>query len=104
MLQNLSSEVSECLRHAEECAARAKCEPNPALRRDYFDMELRWLKLARSYQFAEQLQSFSSHGKQQSGELTNRLEQLKRKLESRHPVSTGRSGVPHLKSSGPGSP
>jgi hypothetical protein len=82
MLQNLSPEVSECLRRAEDCAARAKCEPNPALQRDYIDMESRWLKLAHSYQVAEQLQTFTSHNKQQNGELTNRLEQLKRKLES----------------------
>jgi hypothetical protein len=43
-------------------------------------MELRWLKLARSYQ--EQPRTFTSHNKQQGGELTDRLEQLKRKLET----------------------
>ena len=82
MLQNLSPEVTECLRHADDCAQRARYEPNPSLRRDFFDMELRWLKLARSYQFAEQLRTFTSHNKQQRGELTERLEQLRRKLET----------------------
>lgn len=53
MLQNLSAEIRECLRCAEDCAARAEREPNTSLRRDFFDMELRWLKLARSYQFAD---------------------------------------------------
>jgi hypothetical protein len=71
MLRNLSSDVLECLRHAEDCAAQAKYQTNPALQRDYFDLELRWLKLARSYQFAQQLQTFAS-------QLTQRLEQLKR--------------------------
>jgi exonuclease VII large subunit len=45
-------------------------------------MELRWLKLARSYQFAEQLRTFTSHNNQQRGQLTERLEQLRRKLET----------------------
>jgi hypothetical protein len=81
MLQNLSPEVTECLRHADDCSQRAKYEPDPRLRRDFFDMELRWLKLARSYQFAEQLRTFTSHNNQQRGELTERLEQLRRKLE-----------------------
>jgi hypothetical protein len=82
VLQNLSSEVTECLRHADDCAQRARCEPNPSLRRDFFDMELRWLKLARSYQFAEQLRTFTSHDDRQRGQLTERLEQLRRKLET----------------------
>ena len=53
MWENLAEEVRECLRHAEECAARAKIEPHPAIQRDFIDMELRWLQLARSYQFLE---------------------------------------------------
>ena len=56
MLANLSAEVRECLRHAEDCAERAKMEPSPALQRDYIEMERRWLKLARSYQLCERLQ------------------------------------------------
>jgi hypothetical protein len=51
MWENLAEEVRECLRHAGECAARAKIEPHPAIQRDFIDMELRWLQLARSYQF-----------------------------------------------------
>src|SRR5580700_9147907 len=31
MWENLAEEVRECLRHAEECAARAKIEPHPAI-------------------------------------------------------------------------
>ena len=85
MLRNLSSDVLECLRHADDCAARAKYQTNPALQRDYFDLELRWLKLARSYQFAQQLQTFASQNRHPSGRLTQRLEQLKRKLQSHHP-------------------
>jgi hypothetical protein len=81
MLQNLSAEVVYCLERAEDCAKRARCEINPALRRDFFDMEQRWLKLARSYEFAEQLQRFASHNKQQRGEVTQRLEELKRKVD-----------------------
>jgi hypothetical protein len=79
MLEHLSEEVRECVERAGECAARAKMEPNPALKRDYLDMELRWLQLARSYQFLDQLRTFSA-AQEKRGELSVRLEQLKRKF------------------------
>jgi hypothetical protein len=81
MLANLSAEARECLQHAEDCAKRAQTEPNPALQRDFIDMEMRWLKLARIYQLAEQLHTFTAHDERQHGELSERLEQLKRKLD-----------------------
>jgi hypothetical protein len=76
MLQDLSPEVRECLRHAEDCAQRAKIEPNPTVQRDFFDMERRWLKLARSYQYLEQLSSFTAHNQQLRASLSERLKQL----------------------------
>jgi hypothetical protein len=76
MLENLTEKVHECLRHAEECAARAKIEPNPAIARDFIDMERRWLKLARSYQFLDQISTFTLEHDSQRGELS--LRQLKR--------------------------
>jgi hypothetical protein len=83
MLQNLSADVSDCLRRAEECAARAKCEPNPAAQRDFYEMELRWLRLARSFQFTEQLRTFQTHQERlQDRQLTERLERLRGKLSS----------------------
>jgi hypothetical protein len=83
MLENLREEVRECLRHAEECAARAKIEPHPAIQRDFIDMELRWLKLARSYQFLNHLRTFSAEHDKQTGELSVRLEQLRGQFASR---------------------
>jgi hypothetical protein len=47
-------------------------EPNPALQRDFIDMELRWLQLARSYQFLDQLRTFSAGHENQRGELSVR--------------------------------
>jgi hypothetical protein len=63
MLQNLSQQVRECLQHAEDCAHRAKVEPDPNLAGDFLDMERRWLGLARSWQFSEQLDTFSKCNK-----------------------------------------
>jgi hypothetical protein len=51
MLQNLSNEVRECLRRAEECKRLAKTGLTPSAIKDYLDMEHRWLNLARSYEF-----------------------------------------------------
>jgi hypothetical protein len=63
MLENLSEKVRLCMRKAEDCANRAKIERHPSLLRDFLDMERRWLKLARSYQFSEQLETFYKHNK-----------------------------------------
>ena len=59
MLQNLSEEIRECLRRAEECKRLSKTALSPAAIKDYLDMEQRWLKLARSYEFAERLSDFT---------------------------------------------
>jgi hypothetical protein len=78
MLQNLSKQARDCLQHAEDCGERAKIERDPALARDFLDMEQRWLRLARSYQFSEQLQSFSNHNKKrqdEAGEILDRMAQ-----------------------------
>jgi hypothetical protein len=83
MLAKLSAEVRECLWHAEDCAKRAETEPNPAIQRDYIEMEKRWLKLARSYQLFERIQTFSAHQEQQRGELSDRLEQLQALAQDR---------------------
>ena len=76
MLQNLSKQVSDCMQRAEECAYRAKIEGDPGLARDYLEMERRWLSLARSYQFSEQLQSFSNHNKKRQDEANGILDRM----------------------------
>jgi hypothetical protein len=64
MLKVLSEDVRECYQRAEECARQAKAQLNPALRRDFLDLELRWLKLARSYEVSERAKTFSKSGPQ----------------------------------------
>ncbi len=88
MLQNLSEQVRSCLQHAEDCAHRAKLEPDPNLQRDYLMMERRWLSLARSYQFSEQLDTFSIHNKRQrkqADEALNRLSELAERMIKNSP-------------------
>ncbi len=51
MLDDLSEEIRGCLRYAEECARKASEANTPRLRKDFLEMERRWLRLARSYQF-----------------------------------------------------
>jgi hypothetical protein len=50
-------------------------------RRDYFDMETRWLKLARSYQFVDQLKDFTSHNALKRTALTERLVRLRSRMD-----------------------
>jgi hypothetical protein len=54
-------QVRDCLQRAEECGQQAKLQRDPKLAGDYLDLERRWLRLARSCQLAEQLESFTSH-------------------------------------------
>ncbi len=65
MLNNLSEQVRECLRHAEDCARKAAAQSNPNLKEDFLDMERRWLLLARSYEFTEKLTDFSAEIKRE---------------------------------------
>jgi hypothetical protein len=58
MLQNLSEEIRECLRNAEECRRLSKIALSASAIEDYLEMELRWLQLARSYEFTERLSTF----------------------------------------------
>ena len=58
MLQNLSEEIRECIRRAEECKRLSKTALTPSAIKDYFQMERRWLALARSYEFSESLSRF----------------------------------------------
>ncbi len=55
-----SSESRECRLYAEHCADRALLQSDPQLREDYLDMQRRWLGLARSYEFTEQLEFLSA--------------------------------------------
>lgn len=64
MLENLSEQVLDRLRRAEEAAERAGRAPNPSVRRDLLEMERRWLKLAHGYQFLEQFGVFTTYNKQ----------------------------------------
>jgi chromosome segregation ATPase len=59
MLQNLSEEIRECLRRAEECKRLSKTALSTSAIEEYLEMEHRWLTLARSYEFSERLSRFT---------------------------------------------
>ena len=68
MLQNLSEEIRERLRRAEECKQKSKIAVSPSAIQDYLEMEQRWLTLARGYEFSERL----SNSPSRSGSATGR--------------------------------
>jgi hypothetical protein len=45
MLENLSDQVRECLRHADDCVQQAASQTDPKLRRNYLIIGACWLKL-----------------------------------------------------------
>jgi hypothetical protein len=59
MLQTLDSEIHECYRHAAECSRSADQSRDWLTKQDFIEIEKRWLCLASSYEFAEQLSNFS---------------------------------------------
>ena len=59
MLQNLSEQIRECLRRAEECKRLSKTALSASAIQSYLEMEQRWLALARSYESAERLSRFT---------------------------------------------
>ena len=46
MLASLSDQVSECLRHAEDCVQQATSQTDPKSRQDYLIIGACWLKLS----------------------------------------------------------
>jgi hypothetical protein len=58
MLSHLSKDIAECYLRAQECNDLARLQVDPRTRQDFFDMERRWLFLARSYEFTERLERF----------------------------------------------
>jgi hypothetical protein len=57
MLGSLNNQVSECLRHAEDCVQQAASQADPKLRQDYLIIATCWLKL--SYELSDRLADFS---------------------------------------------
>ena len=61
VLNDPSEQVRECLQRAEECAREAAELPNSPRRQDFLQLEKRWLELAGSIEFGEQLNSFTQN-------------------------------------------
>ena len=55
MLNNLSEQISDCYRHAQDCARKAAEQTDPNLKEDFLELEDSWLFLARSLKFNERL-------------------------------------------------
>ena len=66
MLNNLSEQIRECLRHAEDCAGSAAAQTDPQLKEDFLGMERRWLFLPRSYELTERVTDFTADNKRRT--------------------------------------
>ena len=64
-MQKLSEDIAECHTHAAQCRTRAKRAIDPKIKQEYLDMERRWLSMARSHEFAEQLLDFTDKVRRQ---------------------------------------
>src|SRR5438874_6349671 len=69
MLNNVSEQIRECLKHAEDCACKAAAQTDQKLKQDFLDNERRWLMLAQSYDFTQRLGDFSDQAKRKADDL-----------------------------------
>jgi hypothetical protein len=58
VLQKLADHIKNCIDRASEAGRRASETTDPATKADYLQMEQRWFRLARSYEFVESLETF----------------------------------------------
>lgn len=63
MLQKLNQYIAACTERAADCRRRAEQMNDAALKADLLDIETRWLRLARSYEFVESLERFLLSGR-----------------------------------------
>jgi hypothetical protein len=59
MLQKLSEQIAHCYQRASECRAKAANAVNEAASQEYYELERRWLMLARSYELSERITDFT---------------------------------------------
>ena len=69
VLNNLSEQIRECLRHAEDCSRKAAAQTDPNLKDDFLNLERRWLFLARSCEFTDRITALSGETKRQVDKL-----------------------------------
>jgi hypothetical protein len=60
MLQKFSDEILECYQFADQGRRTADETDDLSRKQDYLDMEARWLQLARSPAFLEQICNFKA--------------------------------------------
>lgn len=61
MLQPTSRKAALCYERAAEAKRKAEATANPLERTDQLEMEVRWLKLAESYELSERIAKISCH-------------------------------------------
>ena len=76
MLQKLSKEIATCYRHAAECRERAKQAVDPVAKQELFEMEQKWLFLARSYEFTLRLRDFAAENRPKGKKASSNSAQL----------------------------
>jgi hypothetical protein len=63
MLVKVAEHISTCLEHARDARERAAQTDDETLKSEFHDIEARWLRLAESYRFIEQLEVFLTDSK-----------------------------------------
>ena len=79
MLERLNDQIRECHEYAADVKAKANAATDPALKAEFLVAEKRWLTLARSLEFCESLEDFTTENSKQ---LEKFDQGLRAKIES----------------------
>jgi hypothetical protein len=63
MLQKLAEKIAQCHRRAREAKEKAERATDFAAKRDYLNLERRWLLLAESYELTQRVSDFNAEVK-----------------------------------------
>jgi len=74
MLGQVSHRIRLCYERAADAKERAESTNEPAIRAEFLAAEKRWLTLARSYEFSENLEDFTRANSEQRRTFDGRLQ------------------------------
>ena len=85
MLNNLSEQIRECLRHPEDCAGSASAQTDPQLKQDFLGMGRRWLFLPRSYELTGRVTDFTANNKPEQSVIVRSSQSVRGAACRSHP-------------------
>jgi hypothetical protein len=63
VLNKLSEDAADCLRHADGCELQAKLASDPTAKQSFLDLAARWRRVAETFDYIERVDRFLARPK-----------------------------------------